>query len=648
MKTIIRDVLIVGLAAPIVLFIVSMVAPHAFDPLETASYDLRMKTSPLAAAYLSPIIIVDIDDKTINELGDPELWPRTYLAQIIDYLGNARMIGLYLPLYNSDYISSEQIGFYAENYGSAIARRLRLPEARGSEIITSVLSSVTMDPQLASALRRSDRVFLAYWATEGRTGGGPLPFPVYNTGRTAEGYVKLPLEIIKHSQFLTPIESFSKTAKGMGFGEFSPDPDGRIRTQPLMIQGKDALYPSFALAMAMSDMGAFNQIEVVTGELLKVKNASLTVEAGARLRYLKPNTRLKTVSFLDVFQRIIALDEFKDKVVFIGSSSVNFGPLPPDGVREQAVIFANIINGFSVTRSPRAVSFFLTMLFGVGMAFVILRYRPVLGIPAAVAGPGLYLVICFLSCQSGRVWIELVSPITSLALVAVTGFVLKSATEGRGNRRLVAVLENRVPPAVLKKLVRQSSDLLTLKPVTLTLARAEIKNLSPLIPQYPEIANQVLEEFTTTMAGVVFAHGGIVASYIPGGLVASFGAPLVLENHALMAAKAAVEMRRKFSIIGARLQAEGRGFLELGVVLETAEVLIGFLKPTQDYQVLGPALALVDNLAALNRRLKTTILATQHTQDLLKEQARFRVVLESGIAGPTGPVRVYELLRVGT
>ena len=62
---------------------------------------------------------------------------------------------------------------------------------------------------------------------------------------------------------------------------------------------------------------------------------------------------------------------------------------------------------------------------------------------------------------------------------------------------------------------------------------------------------------------------------------------------------------------------------------------------------MGPALALVSNLATLNRRLKTTILATEHTEALLRDKARFRVVLESGIAGPTGPVRVYELLRVG-
>jgi adenylate cyclase len=654
MRSIIRDVLIIGLGPPILLFIIGAVVPQLFDPLETATYDLRLKANPLAAKYLSPIVIVDIDDKTINELGDPDLWPRTHYAQVIDQLAQARMVGFYVPLYNPDNTPAEQIKYYSDYYGSTIADRFKLPAGRGPEVIAGVLSTVTLNPALSMAIGNNGRVFLTFWATDGRTGKGPLPFPVTNIGRTADGYVKLPADMVKHTQFLTPLDVFKKQAKGMGFGEFYPDPDGRMRTYPLFIQGKDALYPSLALSMAMNYIGAFDQVEVVTGDLLKIENkkeqfktVQLTMESGTRLRYLKPREKLKTVSFLDVYKKTVAADIFKDKIVFVGSSSVNFGPLPANGVGEQAVVFTNIIHGLSVTRSPRAFSFVLTLLFAAGMTFVILRFRLLLGIPAAVAGPVLYLLISFLSFQSGRVWMELVSPVFSLVLVAAVAFVYKNATEGRSSQQLTTVLEKRLPASVLKEIVKLPAEALALKPANLSLLRAEIKNLSPLIPKYPEIAGQVLAEFIPAMAEIVFAHDGIITSYIPGGLIAAFGAPREIDDHALAAVKAAVEMRRKFSILGARLQAEGRGLLELGVVLDSADVLIGFFKPTQDYQVMGPALALVDSLATLNRRLKTTILVTEHISELLQDKARFRVVLESGIAGPTGQVRVYELLRVG-
>ncbi|MEM7634396.1 MAG: CHASE2 domain-containing protein, partial [Pseudomonadota bacterium] len=72
--------------------LLAMVALRVVDPapLET----LRLKTFDLYQIALAPkptpqqVIIVDIDEKSLNELGQWP-WPRSTLAKIIDKVGQA-------------------------------------------------------------------------------------------------------------------------------------------------------------------------------------------------------------------------------------------------------------------------------------------------------------------------------------------------------------------------------------------------------------------------------------------------------------------------------------------------------------------------------------------------------------------------------
>jgi adenylate cyclase len=66
-------------------------APGALDQLSLISYDLYQRTSPRqqsAEAQQIPIVVVDIDDRSLKQLGQWP-WPRTMVARLIDRLREA-------------------------------------------------------------------------------------------------------------------------------------------------------------------------------------------------------------------------------------------------------------------------------------------------------------------------------------------------------------------------------------------------------------------------------------------------------------------------------------------------------------------------------------------------------------------------------
>ncbi|MEO1161729.1 MAG: CHASE2 domain-containing protein [Pseudomonadota bacterium] len=97
-------------------------------PLET----LRLKTFDLYQLALAPkptpqqVIIVDIDEKSLDELGQWP-WPRSLLAKIIDKVGQAGAVavGLDVLFPEHDRMSPANMAGIVETYDKETAARLR-------------------------------------------------------------------------------------------------------------------------------------------------------------------------------------------------------------------------------------------------------------------------------------------------------------------------------------------------------------------------------------------------------------------------------------------------------------------------------------------------------------------------------------------
>ncbi|HUG47023.1 MAG TPA: adenylate/guanylate cyclase domain-containing protein, partial [Candidatus Limnocylindria bacterium] len=109
----------------------------------------------------------------------------------------------------------------------------------------------------------------------------------------------------------------------------------------------------------------------------------------------------------------------------------------------------------------------------------------------------------------------------------------------------------------------------------LTVVFCDLKGSTSLGEQLdPESLSEVLELYFTAMTRVLERHGGQIQKFIGDAIVAAFGIPLLHEDDALRAVRAAVEMRDSLARLNVRLQTGYGVELQARIGVHTGEVLV--------------------------------------------------------------------------
>lgn len=86
---------------------------------------------------------------------------------------------------------------------------------------------------------------------------------------------------------------------------------------------------------------------------------------------------------------------------------------------------------------------------------------------------------------------------------------------------------------------------------------------------------KLLNDYFGDLVPIIKKWGGFPDKYIGDAIVAIFGAPVAVEDHADRAVKCAVELQKKMREINARLRAEGHTYFEMRIGINSGEVLVG-------------------------------------------------------------------------
>jgi class 3 adenylate cyclase/tetratricopeptide (TPR) repeat protein len=147
----------------------------------------------------------------------------------------------------------------------------------------------------------------------------------------------------------------------------------------------------------------------------------------------------------------------------------------------------------------------------------------------------------------------------------------------------------------------------------------------------PEALRGLLADYFERMRAILERHGGSVEKFIGDAVMAVFGVPVVHEDDALRAVRAAVEMREALPALGV----EGR----IGVM--TGEVVTG----TEERLATGDA---VNVAARLQQQAKPgEILIGAETMRLTRDAVVAEAVEPLDLKGKTEPVPAYLLIRAG-
>lgn len=150
------------------------------------------------------------------------------------------------------------------------------------------------------------------------------------------------------------------------------------------------------------------------------------------------------------------------------------------------------------------------------------------------------------------------------------------------------------------------------------------------------------------LSGIVIDNGGVLVDYAGDELMAMWGAPAEIPDHAERACLTAVEMLRRlpqlndiwFDIIGARTN--------FGIGINSGRALVGNIGTDRKFKYgpLGNAVNLASRVQGVNKRLQTNLLITGATKDALSESAFpgcIRHVCKVKVINIDEPVHLYEI-----
>ena len=112
-----------------------------------------------------------------------------------------------------------------------------------------------------------------------------------------------------------------------------------------------------------------------------------------------------------------------------------------------------------------------------------------------------------------------------------------------------------------------------------------------------------LNEYLTRMTAVIDRHGGVVDKYIGDAIMALFGAPLELPDHATRAVACALEMIEELEQCNNAFHARGWPQLAMGVGVHTGKVVVGNMgsKDRLNYTAIGDGVNLASRLESATK-----------------------------------------------
>ncbi len=98
-----------------------------------------------------------------------------------------------------------------------------------------------------------------------------------------------------------------------------------------------------------------------------------------------------------------------------------------------------------------------------------------------------------------------------------------------------------------------------------------------------------MNEYFSIMAPIVSAHGGVIDKFVGDEIFAIFGAPVAIEDDAMAAIGAALEMKEALTDLNARMDAPATSRLAMGIGINTGAVVAGNVgsRDRLNYTVLG-------------------------------------------------------------
>jgi adenylate cyclase len=157
---------------------------------------------------------------------------------------------------------------------------------------------------------------------------------------------------------------------------------------------------------------------------------------------------------------------------------------------------------------------------------------------------------------------------------------------------------------------------------------------------------EMLNAYFETMVEAVFNFEGTLDKFIGDAIMAVYGAPLPLKNHAWAAVQSALDMRERLVRFNRERAHENQPMVRIGVGISSGEVVSGNIgsQRKMEYTVIGDGVNLSSRLEGITKQYGCDILLSEYTYELCKDRIWVREVDKTRVKGKNRAVSIYELI----
>ncbi|MBA3393049.1 MAG: adenylate/guanylate cyclase domain-containing protein, partial [Deltaproteobacteria bacterium] len=451
---------------------------------------------------------------------------------------------------------------------------------------------------------------------------------------------------------------FATHALGAGAVNTLRDDDGVTRRMPLAVEYGGRHYLSLGLAVALLERGTPRDTRYIAGaSTLKAGATELPLSAGASLPLdVLGRGKFPRVSAARILDGTAPKDALAGKLVFVGhtysTSDKVVTPLDAvaDGVELHATVAENVLTGNVLTSTGWLASAGATLVLClIVCAAQLRRLRRYAWMPPliALAAVAVYVVIALVLFGSGTV-VPIAAPVVLAGCVLLAAAIGSLATEGREKAHLRAVFSQYVSrPVVDRILADPAKAKLGGERKELTVLFSDIRGFSNFAEGMPpEDLAAFLGEYLTPMTDLVLASGGTLDKYIGDAIMAIWGAPIDMTDHAARACEVALAMQDALIALNVTWRAAGKPAVAIGIGLNTGAMSVGNMGSTArfEYTVLGDQVNLASRLEALTKDYGVGILVGEATVRAAGDRFQFRELDLVRVKGRAHAAPVYELV----
>lgn len=543
-----------------------------------------------SAATERRVVVVDIDEKSVQALG-PWPWPRERVASLMSRL---------------------------DDYGVKLK-------------IADILfeGAQPQDPTLARSLAASPSVIAQFFALDAAR--DPAAQPV-RSGRPA-GALDLkpcPVQASPAASYLAPAASLAAASSAVGHITPMIDPDGTIRRVPALVCHDGQTYPALTIAALSVATQAVPRLMpapgLAGGQLIDIGGIQLPIDPQGMIRvsYRMPRSGFVSVSALDVLQGRAPAELLAGSWALIGSTAIGAGdavPTPQGGAVGGVEVHAHLLSAALDGRTPYVPAWAPAWPWASGLMVLLLlllalrtaggKAGIVMPLAAIGAGALLFAVHAWL-LLSHQLWLGWGQP-AIFALLAATLLTTTDLLRVHFEReRLYRNLASYLPEGAARRVafagptaqVVAESRAATVMFVDLRNFTAYCENRSP------EDAATVLHLFYIAAESVVTRQGGVVEQMVGDSLMAVWNGSTPCADHPARAVAAAAEIWRDCSAQLPRVASRRTPPLDVGIGIETGQVLVGSFGPAQRrvHTVMGEAVGVASRLEKFTGELGYPIL----------------------------------------